>query len=79
MVEWIEGKVKIGTQVTVWDGEGDIGKPSSWLIGVVVKTREGNPCYLNQRYQVSWNRFPNDTTWYNESDIHMRNLEGRFG
>ena len=69
--------MNIGDSVTIWDGEGDIGKPSSWLIGIIVKTRKVSNKSAGG-YQVSWNKFPTDPTWYSENDIHIRNLEGRF-
>ena len=67
--------IKIGDSCTIWDGEGPIGDPRSWPLGLVLRTKmkEGKKVY-----QVIWNNDVGDPTWYNESDIIMDNLEGRF-
>ena len=67
--------MKLGDSCTIWDGEGPIGDPRSWPLGLVLRTKmkEGKKVY-----QVIWNNDVGDPTWYNESDIIMDNLEGRF-
>lgn len=67
--------IRVGDSCTIWDGEGPIGDPRSWPLGLVLrsKMKEGKKVY-----QVIWNNDAGDTTWYFESDITMDNLEGRF-
>ena len=68
--------IRVGDSCTIWDGEGPIGDPRSWPIGLVLrsKMKEGKKVY-----QVIWNDGSGeDQTWYSSSDIDMKNLEGRF-
>ena len=67
--------IKVGDSCTIWDGEGPIGDPRSWPLGLVLrsKMKEGKKVY-----QVIWNNDVGDPTWYFESDITMDNLDGRF-
>ena len=67
--------MKRGDPCSIWDGEGPIGDPRSWPLGLVLrsKMKEGKKVY-----QVIWNNDVGDPTWYFESDITMDNLDGRF-
>ena len=67
--------MNLGDPCSIWDGEGNINHPSSWLFGFVKAIRNESPKWA-AKYQVFWNRFPNDDTWYMKSDIDMKNAEG---
>lgn len=67
--------IQVGDSCTIWDGEGPIGDPRSWPVGLVLRSKMKAG---KKVYQVIWNNDVGDPTWYNESDIIMDNLEGRF-
>jgi hypothetical protein len=64
--------VKLGDPCSIWDGEGPPGDPRSWLVGIVSRSRMKHG---EKEFQVIWNRFPIDPTWYRESDITIKKAE----
>ena len=68
-------KFNVGDLCSIWDGEGNISKESSWPIGVVLRIRRSR-LTGGETYQVGWHNDGNDRTWYSASDIDPRRRPG---
>lgn len=70
--------MKSGDPCSIWSGNSPISDPKNWLFGVVVKVKIDKDIG-KKKYQAIWNDLSGaDKTWYDENDIKLENLEGRW-